>query len=53
MHGADDYTVCDGALIGTRLAAVAGARDLLVSTHYNTAAFTDGEATLIIKYRRG
>lgn len=52
LNGADDYTLCDGALIGTRPAAVAGGRDFLVSYGYNTAAFTAGEATLVIKYKK-
>ena len=50
-QGADDFTECDGALVGVRLNTVAGGRDVLVSTHYNTAAFTAGEATLVINYK--
>lgn len=50
-QGADDFTECGGALIGVRLSTISGARDVLVSTHYNTAAFTAGEATLVINYK--
>lgn len=52
LNGADDYQVGAGALIGIRPTAVAGARDFLVSYGYNTAAFTAGEATLVISYRK-
>lgn len=41
----DDVVVCDGALIGTRLAANA-----YPAASYDTAAFTAGAGTLVIKY---
>lgn len=41
----DDVIVCDGALIGTRLA-----NDSYVMATYDTAAFTAGAGKLVIKY---
>ena len=43
---------CDGALVAGALLAGTGDRPLYVSTGYNTAAFTAGEADLVIKYRK-
>lgn len=40
-----------GALIGTVLAGT-GNRPLYVSSGYNTAAFTAGEADLVVRYRK-
>lgn len=45
---ADAKVESNGALIGTTLSG--GGRNLVVSSGYNTAAFTAGEAKLIIKY---
>ncbi len=47
---ADAEIACNGALVGTTLAGT-GDRPLYVSTGWNTAAFTAGEADLVIKYR--
>lgn len=47
---ADAEIACNGALVGTTVAGT-GNRHLYVSTGYNTAAFTAGEADLVIKYR--
>lgn len=52
LNGADDYQTGGGALVGLRPTAVTGGRDFLVSYGYNTAAFTAGVATLVIKYRK-
>tara|TARA_R110000803_G_scaffold38016_2_gene82052 strand:- start:915 stop:1430 length:516 start_codon:yes stop_codon:yes gene_type:complete len=48
-----DHVACDGALVGTGTAAIAGTggRPVFVSGLYATAAFTAGEADLVIKYR--
>tara|TARA_R110002051_G_scaffold18015_3_gene51988 strand:- start:3843 stop:4358 length:516 start_codon:yes stop_codon:yes gene_type:complete len=48
-----DHVACDGALVGTGTAAIAGTGDrpVFVSGYYATAAFTAGKADLIIKYR--
>jgi hypothetical protein len=48
-----DHVACDGALVGTGTAAIAGTGDrpVFVSGLYATAAFTAGKADLIIKYR--
>tara|TARA_R110002096_G_scaffold177090_2_gene353538 strand:- start:329 stop:844 length:516 start_codon:yes stop_codon:yes gene_type:complete len=49
-----DHLACDGALVGSGAAALAGTGDrpLFVSLSYGTAAFTAGAADLVIKYRR-
>ena len=46
----DDEIACDGALVGTTLAGT-GDRPLYVSYGYGTAAYTAGEAELVIQYR--
>ena len=48
-----DHVACDGALVGSGAAALAGTGDrpLYPSVSYGTAAFTAGEADLVIKYR--
>lgn len=46
-----DHIVCDGALIGTVIAGT-GDRPVYVSSGYNTAAFTAGEADLVVVYRK-
>jgi len=48
-----DHVDCDGALVGTGTAAIAGTggRPVFVSGLYATAAFTAGKADLVIKYR--
>jgi hypothetical protein len=48
-----DHVACDGALVGSGAAAIAGTggRPVYVSSVYGTAAFTAGEADLVIKYR--
>ena len=52
LNGADDYQVGSGAAIAVKIAEVTGGRPLVVSYGYNTAAFTAGEADLVITYRR-
>tara|TARA_R100000995_G_scaffold84422_1_gene63053 strand:+ start:7741 stop:8262 length:522 start_codon:yes stop_codon:yes gene_type:complete len=48
-----DHVACDGALVGSAAAAIAGTSDrpVYVSAKYGTAAFTAGVADLVIKYR--
>ncbi len=46
---ADAKIVCDGALIGTTLDT--NTRNLVLSYGFGTAAFTSGEARLVVKYR--
>ena len=48
-----DHLACDGALVGSAAAALAGTagRPLYVSAIFATAAFTAGVADLVIKYR--
>lgn len=48
---ADAVIATNGALIGTVLATQASVRPYVVSSGFNTAAFTAGEANLHIKYR--
>lgn len=45
IDAADDVIVCDGALIGTRMA-----NDSYIMMTYDTAAFTAGAGKLVVKY---
>jgi len=49
-----DHVDCNGALVGSGAAALAGTGDrpLFLSQSYGTAAFTAGAADLVIKYRK-
>jgi hypothetical protein len=49
-----DHVACDGALVGSGAINLAGTgdRNLYVSAFYATAAFTAGEANLVIEYHQ-
>jgi len=54
INAIGEHVACDGALVGSNAAFTAGTGDrpLFVSCSYGTAAFTAGNADLVIKYRR-
>ena len=49
-----DHVACDGALVGSGAANIAGTGDrpVFVCANYATAAFTAGKADLVIEYRK-
>ena len=53
LDAVGDHLACDGALVGSGAAALAGTGDrpLFLSISYGTAAYTAGTADLVIKYR--
>jgi len=54
INAIGEHVACDGALVGSNgtFTAGTGDRPLFVSVAYGTAAFTAGNADLVIKYRR-